>query len=125
MLIYSKLLVFGSGLGVVLIIPFGVIYGVSGLPVTLNVISELVGGYVVPGKAIAMNMFKSFGCMILLSAMHFAKDLKLGHYAKVPPRSMFRAQLIATIVASLAVRFLLNILSNTIPGNNHHELANR
>jgi len=83
----------------------GVIEAVTGFSVSLNVISELVGGFVVPGKAIPMNMFKSYGCMVLLSAITFSQDLKLGHYAKVPPRSMFRAQLIAAMVDIIAVCF--------------------
>jgi OPT oligopeptide transporter protein len=112
------------GLGMVLLIPFGVIHAVSGMSITLNVISELVGGFVVPGKAIAMNMFKSYGCMVLLSAMQFSRDLKLGHYAKVPPRSMFRAQLVATIIGCLTVRLFSNA-PNIITGSGHHELANR
>jgi hypothetical protein len=112
------------GLGVLLLIPFGVVYAVSGVDVTLNVISELVGGFVVPGKAIAMNMFKSYGCMVLLSAIVFSSDLKLGHYAKIPPRSMFRAQLVATIIGCLAVRLFSNA-PNNIAGSGHHELANR
>ena len=75
--------------------------------VHLNVISELVGGFVVPGKAIPMNMFKAYGCMALLNAQQFAEDLKLGHYAKISPRSMFRAQVIScllsvSVVSSLA-----------------------
>jgi uncharacterized oligopeptide transporter (OPT) family protein len=112
-------------LAVVLVIPFGVINAVSGVEITLNVISELVGGFVVPGKAIAMNMFKSFGCMVLVSAIQFSSDLKLGHYAKIPPRSMFRAQLIATLLGSLVVRFFLRILPNSITGSCDDELANR
>jgi OPT family oligopeptide transporter len=32
-------------------------------------------------------------------ALTFASDMKLGHYMKVPPRSMFWAQTIATIIA--------------------------
>lgn len=112
------------GLGVVLLIPFGVVFAVSGVEVTLNVISELVGGFVVPGKAIAMNMFKSYGCMVLVSAILFSSDLKLGHYAKIPPRSMFRAQLIATIVGCLAVCLFSNA-PNNITGSWRHELADR
>jgi len=86
-----------------LIIPCGILEAVSNASITLNVISELVGGFVVPGKAIAMNMFKGYGCICLLMAIRFASDLKLGHYTKVPPRAMFRAQLLATFVCVVTV----------------------
>ena len=35
----------------------------------------------------------------MTQALQFASDMKLGHYMKVPPRTMFWCQIIATIVA--------------------------
>jgi hypothetical protein len=32
-------------------------------------------------------------------ALQFASDMKLGHYMKVPPRTMFLCQIVATVVA--------------------------
>jgi len=99
----EQLLIFASAIGVVFIIPLGILEAVSNCSIGLNVISELVGGFVVPGKAIAMNMFKSYGCICLWNALCFARDLKLGHYSKLPPRSMFRAQLVATFISVITV----------------------
>jgi len=82
----------------------GIIEAVACSSFGLNVISELVGGFLVPGKAIAMNMFKSFGCMTLWVAIAFSQDMKLGHYMKVPPRSMFRAQMVASLIGIISVR---------------------
>ena len=87
----------------ILVVPLGVIEALTYCHINLNVISELVGGFVVPGKAIAMNMFKSYGCMVLYAAIAFSGDLKLGHYSKVPPRSMFRAQIAATFICVICV----------------------
>jgi hypothetical protein len=104
-------LFFASGIAILLIIPMGILDAVANESIGLNVISELVGGFVVPGKAIAMNMFKAYGCMALMNAVRFISDLKLGHYAKVPPRSMFRAQLIATMVSIISVLSFLKFLN--------------
>ena len=98
-----KLLVFAAGISAILIVPLGVIEAITNCHINLNVISELVGGFVVPGKAIAMNMFKSYGCMVLYNAVTFSQDLKLGHYMKIPPRSMFRVQIASTIVSVISV----------------------
>ena len=98
-----KLLGFAGGISVVLVVPLGVIEAITNCHINLNVISELVGGFVVPGKAIPMNMFKSYGCMVLYNAVVFSGDLKLGHYMKVPPRSMFRVQIAATLLSVVAV----------------------
>lgn len=32
-------------------------------------------------------------------ALQFTQDLKLGHYMKIPPRTMFAAQVIAAVIA--------------------------
>ena len=98
-----ELLVFAAGISAILIVPLGVIEAITNCHINLNVISELVGGFVVPGKAIAMNMFKSYGCMVLFNAILFSGDLKLGHYMKIPPRSMFRVQIAGTLVSVIAV----------------------
>lgn len=81
----------------------GIVTAVTNIQVTLNVISEFVGGFIVPGNALVMNMFKAYGCMTLLHAMAFSQQLKLGHYMKIPSRAMFRAQLIATFVSVILV----------------------
>jgi hypothetical protein len=36
----------------------------------------------------------------MAQALQFASDMKLGHYMKVPPRSMFWAQTIASLLAA-------------------------
>ena len=53
-----------------------------------------------PGRPLAMMMFKTYGYITMAQALTFVQDLKLGHYMKVPPRTMFTAQVIATIWAS-------------------------
>jgi len=63
------------------------------------VITELIVGYVLPGRPIAMMLFKTWGYITMTQALAFASDFKLGHYMKIPPRSMFWAQVVATIVA--------------------------
>ena len=46
-----------------------------------------------------MMMFKTWGYITMAQALTFASDFKLGHYMKIPPRPMFWAQVIATVVA--------------------------
>ena len=71
--------------------------------VTLDSISAVVGGFVIPGHPLAVNMFIGYGTMTLTQAVSFISDLKLGHYAKIPPRAMFRAQILATLLSVLTV----------------------
>ncbi|KAG1727749.1 OPT oligopeptide transporter [Suillus paluster] len=73
------------------IIPIGMIQAITNQQVGLNVITELVVGYAIPGRPLAMMLFKTWGYITMAQA--------LGHYMKIPPRTMFAAQVSAAAVA--------------------------
>jgi len=75
------------------------IQAITNQQVGLNVITELVIGYMLPGRPIAMMMFKTWGYITMAQALQFSSDFKLGHYMKLPPRTMFWAQVVCTVVA--------------------------
>ena len=58
----------------------------------LNIITEYVMGIILPGRPIANVCFKTYGYMSMAQAVSFLNDFKLGHYMKIPPRSMFLVQ---------------------------------
>ncbi|KAH9917728.1 OPT oligopeptide transporter [Fomitopsis serialis] len=80
-------------------VPCGMIQAITNQQIALNVIAELIIGYALPGKPIAMMLFKTWGYYSMFQALQFTSDMKLGHYMKVPPRAMFWGQVIATLVA--------------------------
>ena len=84
------------------IIPIGMIQAITNQQVGLNVITELIIGYALPGRPVAMMMFKTWGYITMAEALNFTSDFKLGHYMKVAPRPMFWAQVVATAVAGTA-----------------------
>lgn len=49
-------------------------------------------GVILPGRPIANVCFKVYGYMSMTQAISFLSDFKLGHYMKIPPRSMFLVQ---------------------------------
>ncbi|KAJ7872143.1 small oligopeptide transporter [Mycena olivaceomarginata] len=81
------------------VVPVGIIQAITGQQVGLNVMTELIVGYALPGHPIAMMLFKTWGFNTMGQALSFAADFKLGHYMKIPPRTMFWGQVIGTIVA--------------------------
>ncbi|OBA23811.1 small oligopeptide transporter [Metschnikowia bicuspidata var. bicuspidata NRRL YB-4993] len=83
------------------LLPVGIIYAKTNIAVGLNVLTEFIIGYMVPGKPLAMMFFKTFGYITNNQAVTFAQDMKLGHYLKIDPRLLFWAQLFATIWGSL------------------------
>lgn len=80
-------------------IPIGMIQAITNQQLGLNVITELIIGYALPGRPIAMMMFKTWGYITMYQALQFTSDFKLGHYMKIPPRPMFWCQVVATVIA--------------------------
>ena len=81
------------------IIPIGMIQALTNQQVGINVLTELIVGYAIPGRPLAMMMFKTWGYITMVQALQFASDFKLGHYMKIPPRSMFWCQLVACVLS--------------------------
>ncbi|KAJ7653287.1 OPT oligopeptide transporter protein-domain-containing protein [Mycena polygramma] len=88
------------------VIPVGMIQAVTNWQIGINVITELVVGFILPGRPLAMMMsvirfvlFKTYGYITMSRAILFTADFKLGHYMKIPPRPMFWCQIVATLIA--------------------------
>lgn len=77
-------------------VPFGMIQGTTNVQLGLNVLTEFMVGYMLPGRPLAMMMFKTFGYITMTQALSFVQDMKLGYYLKVPPITMFWTQLVGT-----------------------------
>ncbi|KAE8259388.1 hypothetical protein A4X13_0g1043 [Tilletia indica] len=84
-------------------LPIGIIQAITNQQVGLNVITEFIIGYMLPGRPVAMMIFKTYGYITMAQALSFVSDLKLGHYMKIPPRSMFIAQTVSTVIAVFVV----------------------
>ena len=81
-------------------LPNGVITAMTNTFVELNVITELIIGYALPHRPIAMMVFKTWGYSAMNQALSFTGLLKVGHYMKIPHRPMFFSLVIGTIVSS-------------------------
>ncbi|KAF9082474.1 hypothetical protein BGX23_012417 [Mortierella sp. AD031] len=66
-------------------LPVGIVQAVTNQQPGLNVITEYVIGYLMPGHPIANVTFKAYGYITNVQALQFTQDLKLGHYMKLPP----------------------------------------
>ncbi|KAJ2522186.1 hypothetical protein H4217_000919 [Coemansia sp. RSA 1939] len=91
-------------------IPIGIVQALSNQQPGLNIITEFIIGYGRPGDPIANVTFKVYGYITMVQALSLVADQKLGHYMKIPPRHLFIAQLVGTIVCSfvqLGVAFWL------------------
>lgn len=89
---------FALGINFVFLIPITIIYSATGFSFGLNVLVELIVGYALPGNGIALMILKAYGYNIDGQAQNYISDQKIGHYCKVPPRAMFKGQMISTLV---------------------------
>ncbi|KAL6698383.1 OPT oligopeptide transporter domain-containing protein [Trichoderma pleuroticola] len=102
-------------LPIVWLIPIGIIQAITNIQLGLNVLTEFIIGYMVPGRPLAMMMFKNYGYISMAQALYFAQDLKLGHYMKVPPRVMFTSQLLASVWSAIVQIAVMNWALGHIP----------
>jgi hypothetical protein len=119
-------------MALVFFIPCGIIQGIvpydtgtflmeaiSNVQIGLNVITEFVAAYALPGKPIANMTFKVYGYMAMYQGLTFTQDLKLGHYMHVPPMMMFSVQVLATIwggLVNVGVLYCTILLSFRVKG---------
>lgn len=82
-------------------IPQGLLEGITNQHVGLNIITELVAGYIWPGKPIANMMVKLYGFIPMRQGLNFSRDLKVAQYMKIPPRLLFFVQVVGTLVAGV------------------------
>ncbi|GMH03050.1 hypothetical protein Nepgr_004889 [Nepenthes gracilis] len=114
-------LLFASALAFIFTLPISIITATTNQTPGLNIITEYIMGIILPGRPIANVCFKTYGYMSVAQAVSFLSDFKLGHYMKIPPRSMFLVQFIGTIIAgtiNVAVAFwLLTSIKNICQDN--------
>lgn len=60
----------------------GIIQAITNQQTGLNVITELIIGYMQPGRPVAMMLFKSWGYMMAYNGLNYVSDMKIGHYMK-------------------------------------------
>ncbi|XP_022975803.1 oligopeptide transporter 4-like [Cucurbita maxima] len=92
-------LLFAAALAFIFTLPISIITATTNQTPGLNIITEYLMGIILPGRPIANVCFKTYGYISMAQAVSFLSDFKLGHYMKIPPRSMFLVQLIGTIIA--------------------------
>ncbi|XP_059667277.1 oligopeptide transporter 6-like [Cornus florida] len=80
-------------------LPIGIINATTNQQPGLNIITEYIIGYMYPERPVANMCFKVYGYISMTQALTFLSDFKLGHYMKIPPRMMFMAQVVGTLIA--------------------------
>ncbi|KAK6464731.1 OPT oligopeptide transporter protein-domain-containing protein [Scheffersomyces coipomensis] len=107
-------LFFALGINFIFLIPITAVYARTGFSFGLNVLVELIVGYALPGNGLALNFIKAFGYNIDGQAQNYITDQKMAHYVKIPPRALFRAQIISVFITSFVQLGVLNFAISSI-----------
>lgn len=107
---------FVLGINLVFLIPMTYLESISGVTAGLNVVTELIVGYALPGHPEALMLVKAFGYNINGQADNYISDQKMGYYAKVPPRAMYRGQVLCTIFTALVAYGAVEFVDTNIKG---------
>ncbi|KAL0080365.1 OPT family small oligopeptide transporter [Phycomyces blakesleeanus] len=105
-------------LSTILSLPLNMITAITGSGFGLNVVAEMICGFILPGNAVANMYFKTLGYNTMVQAGYMARDLKIGHYLKVPPRMNFLGQIIGTVVGCI----FNYIVNNSVINSKREEL---
>ncbi|KAG8904843.1 hypothetical protein FRC01_008582 [Tulasnella sp. 417] len=96
-------------------VPFGYVFAKTGTDLGINLIAQLIPGAILPGRPFANMVLKTIAVESVTRSLLFLQNLKLGHYLKIPPRSAFTVQLVASIVAVAAQIAIKNIIFAAVP----------
>ncbi|ODA76813.1 hypothetical protein RJ55_07329 [Drechmeria coniospora] len=100
----------------VLQIPVGMLAAMTNVEIPVSILSMVVGGYVLEGKVIPNLIFRMFSFMSTSQSLNFVSNLKIAHYAKIPPRCAFKAQVYATLIAGIVALGVNNWALDKIDG---------
>ncbi|KAF8182153.1 OPT oligopeptide transporter [Mycena galopus ATCC 62051] len=103
-------------MGSIAVIPLAMLQAITNTSVQLQVVEEMVAGYVLPGRPIANIVFKAISFSAASQGVVFAGDLKLGHYMKIAPRTMFTIQLVASTITCFVVCIVQSWMFANIAG---------
>ena len=88
-------------LACVMIVFTGAQSGLTGFTAPISSLAQMIGAYLEPGRPVANMYFTLFGHNSVSQALLLLTDLKLGQYAKLPPRCTFTMQLVGTLVGGI------------------------
>jgi len=86
-------------------------YGISGFPMPIQPLVQMVGGYLHPGRPLANMYFTLFGYNTVNQALGLLRDLKLAQYAHLSPKCTMTAQVVGTLVGCVLNYVMMNSIT--------------
>ena len=97
-----------AALSAVFLIPSALLMSSANVTMGFNVLFQLLAGVWFAGNAEAQIIVTAFGSNFNHQADSYISDQKMAHYAKLPPRAIFRGQMIAALLNTFIFIGMLN-----------------
>lgn len=99
-----------TGVGFLLTIPWVIIESIAATGISLNVIWQVLPGIWFPGRPLPQIVILMLGGAFEQIAGGFTTDLKYAHYAKLPPRAVFRGHVSSSILNCFIYCAILEVM---------------
>ncbi|KAK9475999.1 OPT oligopeptide transporter protein-domain-containing protein [Lipomyces japonicus] len=96
------------GVTIVCLIPIVLLASIAGVGFGTAAYTDIISGYIWPGNGSSMMIMRITANAMDSTASNYVGNQKEAHYAKIPPRSIFRVQLFGTILQCLVTIGVLN-----------------
>jgi OPT family small oligopeptide transporter len=101
------------GLSAVFLIPSALLVAGAYVIMTFNVLFQLLAGYWFVGNPEALIIVTAYGQNFNYQADNYITNQKLAHYSKLPPRAVFRGQIISVLTNCFIFVGMLNWMVNS------------
>lgn len=91
----------------------GTLYATVGYAPNIEILVQMLGGALIPGKPVANMYFTLYGYNPIVQSLSLLRDLKLGQYTKLPPKVTFCVQTIGTIIGALLNFVIMKTVLNS------------
>ncbi|KAK9323419.1 OPT oligopeptide transporter protein-domain-containing protein [Lipomyces orientalis] len=102
-------------LAFIVLIPGTFIYATTGYAYRFHNVSVILAGFIVPGNGLAALIGRAIASCTDEQAQTYLSDMKMAHYARLPPRPVFRAQIIAALFQTFVTIGGVQFLFASIP----------
>ena len=92
----------------IFLIPTAIMYAGANVQMSVGLFFQMLSGCIFRGNPEANMICNAFASTFSGQADNYISDQKMAHYAKIPPRAMFRAQMSATFLNCFIFIGLLN-----------------
>jgi hypothetical protein len=92
----------------IFLVPSAIMAAAANVTLNTGVLFQLLAGVVFAGNPQAQVIMQAYGSNFIAQADNYISDQKMAHYAKVPPRAIFRAQTIAVFLNCFIFIGMLN-----------------